>query len=128
MELEAMDASQSESMLNRFNADVREDVATQCCCCAVVGPEVVVVVEVLVVPRNSPWKKTPGAGAEVTESPMEDTEAVPLCGWGMATTLLLLVAVAEAVVVADAQSLETIPVAVKELSAVVAVAALETES
>ena len=129
MELEAMDASQSESMLNRFNADVREDVATQCCCCAVVGPEVVVVVEVLVVPRNSPWKKTPGAGAEVTESPMEDTEAVPLCGWGMATTLLL-VAVAEAVVVAeaDAQSLETIPVAVKELSAVVAVAALETES
>ena len=125
MELEAMDASQSESMLNRFNADVREDVATQCCC-AVVGPEVVVV-EALVVPRNSPWKKTPGAGAEVTESPMEDTEAVPLCGWGMATTLLL-VAVAEAVVVADAQSLETIPVAVKELSAVVAVAALETES
>lgn len=125
MELEAMDASQSESMLNRFNADVREDVATQCCC-AVVGPEVVVEV-VLVVPRNSPWKKTPGAGAEVTESPMEDTEAVPLCGWGMATTLLL-VAVAEAVVVADAQSLETIPVAVKELSAVVAVAALETES
>lgn len=126
MELEAMDASQSESMLNRFNADVREDVATQCCCCAVVGPEVVVV-EVLVVPRNSPWKKTPGARAEVTESPMDDTEAVPLCGWGMATTLLL-VAVAEAVVVADAQSLETIPVAVKELSAVVAVAALETES
>jgi hypothetical protein len=120
MELEAMDASQSESMLNRFNADVREDVATQCCC-AVVGPEVVVV------PRSNPWKKTPGAGAEVTESPMEDTEAVPLCGWGMATTLLLLlfVTVAEA---ADAQSLETIPVAVKELSAVVAVAALETES
>ena len=124
MELEAIDASQSESMLNRFNADVREDVATQCCC-AVVGPEVEEVV--VLVPRSSPWKKTPGAGAEVTESPMEDTEAVPLCGWGMATTLLLLlfVTVAEA---ADAQSLETIPVAVKELSAVVAVAALETES
>lgn len=119
MELEAMDASQSESILNRFNADAKEDVATQCA-----GPVEAYEAEVEEgLPR--PWKKTPGAGAEVTESPMEDTEAVPLCGWGMATTLLLLLVAA---VAADAQSLDTIPVAVKELSAVVAVAAEETES